>query len=285
MIGGWVRREYGASELGGARSQEEISFFCVVSLEARGTQGGPVGPRGRPGSPQGDLCTPSLAFPWIPLALSGCPIKDSSSFAFRILAPRGNKLVPTVIPDMIQKCSSRGSKLVHFSHVLTGHFFALPKLFPSPLPCLGCLALREPLKPPGSPWGTSQDKSQRTRVTAKHYWERTLQTCSHNPREHQQKYDRREWSGARKEYGASGARRGQEPGWNIIFSIVFVGGQGHPGRARGTHGKAREPAGKPVYPFPGFPLDPTGPLWVLLASNKNKHKNNIFLLGLSIQAN
>ena len=33
-------------------------------LEARGAQGGP-------GGPQGALSTPSLAFPWVPLALPG----------------------------------------------------------------------------------------------------------------------------------------------------------------------------------------------------------------------
>ena len=32
-------------------------------------------------------------------------------------------------------------------------------------------------------------------------------------------------------------------------------GQGHPGRARGTQGKARGPLGSPGYPFPGFPLE------------------------------
>ena len=37
-------------------------------LEARGTQGGPGGPRGKPVGPQGALGTPCLAFPWPPLA-------------------------------------------------------------------------------------------------------------------------------------------------------------------------------------------------------------------------
>jgi hypothetical protein len=263
---GGVRREYGASELGGARSQEETSFFCVVSLEARGTQGGPVGPRGRPGSPQGDLCTPSLAFPWIPLALSGCPIKDSSSFAFRILASRGNKLVPTVFPDVIQKCSSRGSKLVHFSHVLTGHFFALPKLFPSPLPCLGCLALREPLKPPGSPWGTSQDKSQRTRVTA----ERTLQTCSHNPREHQKIMI----GGSGRELGENmgrqelGGARSQD---GILFFLLFLlearGTQAGPGGPMGRPGSPQGNLCTPSLAFPWIPLALSGCRWPRTKTN------------------
>ena len=46
--------------------------------------------------------------------------------------------------------------------------------------------------------------------------------------------------------------------------FFFFGGQGHPGRARGTQGKARGPPGSPGYPFPGFPLGPQalpGCLW------------------------
>ena len=45
---------------------------------------------------------------------------------------------------------------------------------------------------------------------------------------------------------------------------------GHPGRARGTRGKARGPPGSPGYPFPGFPLGPPGPPWVPMASKEEK---------------
>ena len=68
--------------LGSARSPvcrplvKEVSWS---SREARGTQGGPGGPREKPGGPQGTLGTPSLAFPWGPLALPGCPWPPWSS--------------------------------------------------------------------------------------------------------------------------------------------------------------------------------------------------------------
>ena len=52
--------------------------------------------------------------------------------------------------------------------------------------------------------------------------------------------------------------------------MELQGGQGHPGRARGTQGKARGPPGSPGYPFPGFSLGPPGPPWVPLASKKVK---------------
>ena len=44
------------------------------------------------------------------------------------------------------------------------------------------------------------------------------------------------------------------------------GVQWHPGRARGTQGKARGPPGPPGNPFPGSPLGPPGPPWVPLDS-------------------
>ena len=52
------------------------------------------------------------------------------------------------------------------------------------------------------------------------------------------------------------------------YHLFFFGGQGHPGRARGTQGKARGPPGSPGYPFPSFPLGPSGPPWLPLASKK-----------------
>ena len=60
--------------------------------------------------------------------------------------------------------------------------------------------------------------------------------------------------------------------------FFFFGGQGHPGRARGTQGKARGPPGSPGYPFPGFPLGPPGPPWVPLASKKEKMGSGWFIL-------
>ena len=51
--------------------------------KAAGTAGAPrVGqgdPGERPGGPQGALGTPSLAFPWVPLALPGCPWRSLGS--------------------------------------------------------------------------------------------------------------------------------------------------------------------------------------------------------------
>ena len=48
--------------------------------------------------------------------------------------------------------------------------------------------------------------------------------------------------------------------------MELQGGQGHPRRARGTQGKAREGVPRAPWGAPGFPLGPPGPPWVPLAS-------------------
>ena len=81
----------------------------IFLLEARGTQGGPGGLKGKPGGLQGALGAPSLAFPWVPLALPGCPWppKKKQKIVF-FLCPPG----PTAIRRWAQSRTANDPSIV-----------------------------------------------------------------------------------------------------------------------------------------------------------------------------